>query len=43
MTTINLHVHKDDNYQPPQALSFTSAISNAWNKSIAALEVLFKG
>ena len=36
MTTITFHVHKDENFQPPQALSFTSAIGNAWDKSIAA-------
>ncbi|MBT3638113.1 MAG: DUF4349 domain-containing protein [Opitutae bacterium] len=43
MTTITLNVREDAEYQPPQALSFGSSIGNAWNKSIAAMEIFFKG
>lgn len=43
MTTITLNVREDAEYQPPQALSFSSAIGNAWDKSIAAMEGFFKG
>jgi hypothetical protein len=43
MTTITLNVREDESYQPPQALSFGSAIGDAWSKSIAAMEIFFKG
>ena len=43
MTTITLNVREDAEYQPPQALSFGSSISNAWSKSIAAMEIFLKG
>jgi len=43
LTTITLNVREDADYQPPQALSFSSAIGNAWDKSIATMKVFFKG
>ena len=43
MTTITLNVREDADYQPPQALSFSSAIGSAWDKSIATMKVFFKG
>ena len=43
MTTITLNVREDADYQPPQALSFSSSIADAWDKSIGAMGVFFKG
>lgn len=43
MTTVTVHVREDEDYQPPQALSFGGAIVDIWNKSISSMKVFFKG
>ena len=43
MTTVRLFVREDEDYQPPQALSFGEEIGESWSGSIAAMKNFFKG
>jgi hypothetical protein len=43
MTTVTVHVREDEDYQPPQALSFGGSIADVWHNSIDAMVVFFKG
>ena len=43
MTTVTVHVREDEDYQPPQALSFGSSIIDVWQNSIDAMIAFFKG
>ena len=42
MTTVKLFVREDEDYQPPQALSFGEEIGESWSGSIAAMKSFFK-
>ena len=42
MTTVKLFVREDEDYQPPQALSFGEEMGESWSGSIAAMKSFFK-
>ena len=42
MTTVRLFVREDEDYQPPQALSFGEEMGESWSGSIAAMKNFFK-
>ena len=42
MTTVKLFVREDEDYQPPQALSFGEEIGESWSGSIAAMKSFFR-
>ncbi|MBT3467857.1 MAG: DUF4349 domain-containing protein [Opitutae bacterium] len=43
MTTVTVHVREDEDYQPPQALSFGGSIVDVWQNSIDAMIAFSKG
>ena len=42
MTTVKLFVREDEDYQPPQALSFGEEMGESWSGSIAAMKSFFR-
>ena len=42
MTTVRLFVREDEDYEPPQALSFGEEMGESWSGSIAAMKNFFK-
>ena len=42
MTTVRLFVREDEDYEPPQALSFREEMAESWSDSIAAMKRFFK-
>ena len=42
MTTVKLFVREDEDYQPPQALSFGEEMGESWSGSITAMKSFFK-